>query len=168
MVMQQVVADLLVYKVKYSYVVRLYCFAEASRIRHEVPTSHFERKGRGAGRGGRARGELFTTHCTQQAYLLQVHKINLAYTRHLIPRYARPSNLYTTIYEYDTIRPSMRLVKESSHHLQSYSMHTYIHIDSLPHFYALIDLGWLQKLFVFTSVAGIQTFWNSSKTSRQR
>lgn len=54
MVMQQVVVDLLVYKVKYtgSYVVRLYCFAEASRIRHEVPTSHFERKGRGAGRGG--------------------------------------------------------------------------------------------------------------------
>lgn len=65
MVMQQVVVDLLVYKVKYSYVVRLYCFAEASRIRHEVPTSHFERKGRGAGRGGKARGELFTI---QQAY----------------------------------------------------------------------------------------------------
>lgn len=49
MMMQQVVVDLLVYKVKYRYVVRLYCFAEASRIRHEVPTSHFERKGRGAG-----------------------------------------------------------------------------------------------------------------------
>lgn len=117
MVMQQVVVDLLVYKVKYSYVVRLYCFAEASRIRHEVPTSHFERKGRGAGRGGRARGELFTK---QQAYgrHTQVHKVNLAYTGHLILRYARPSNLYKPTYEYDTIRPSMRLVKESSHHLQ--------------------------------------------------
>lgn len=92
----------------------------------KVPTSHFERKGRGAGRGG-AGGHEVNCSLNNKHTGRQVHKVNLAYTGHLILRYARPSNLYTTMYEYDTIRPSMRLVKESSHQLQSVQ-HAYIHI----------------------------------------